>query len=668
MSEDLTRYQDLILFDGPTFFFSEVNGDVDAEEAEGYFHDDVRHLSLWRLLVDGEPLQGITARAVEYYAARIYASPQTEQPPFSVRRDRFVAEGVHEDVVVTNHLAEEQRLRLELRFASDFADIVEAQRGAEDKHGRIGARREAAGREVTLTYERDNFSRSTRIRFSQECDVHDDRAVFELTLAPHAEWKTCVDLSPIEGDRELEPLLRCDSFGTTEPRMPISLSEWFGRAPELEADESLRGTYRQSLLDLASLRIRPRESVEHAMPAGGIPWFMCVFGRDSIVAAYQALPFEPSLAEATLQALAQLQADEWDDWRDAEPGKILHELRRGKLAKLGEIPHTPYYGTHDATQLWLILLDEYERWTGDGELVRKLAPQARRAVAWLDEYGDLDGDGYLEYRSRSEGGLDNLCWKDSDDSILFADGRRADPPVATCEIQGYAYQARLRAARLAREYWADAALAERLEADAAALKERFNRDFWNEERGTFLLALAGPGKDRVDSVTSNPGQCLWTGIVEEEKAARVVERLLRPDLFSGWGIRSMSTEDEGYSPLRYHTGTVWPHDTALIAEGMRRYGFRDEAAKVASTVLDSAAAFEHQLPEVFAGFPRDEARVPVRYPAALTPQSWAAGAPLLALRTLLGLDPEGGELLADPLVDGIRLRGVPFRGSRVDVP
>jgi glycogen debranching enzyme len=365
--------------------------------------------------------------------------------------------------------------------------------------------------------------------------------------------------------------------------------------------------------------------------------------------------------------LAKLQADEWDDWRDAEPGKIAHELRRGKLAQLGEIPHTPYYGTHDATLLWLILLDEYERWTGDDELAHELEPNARRAVEWLERYADLDGDGFLEYRSRSGGGLTNLCWKDSDDAILFADGRVAEPPVATCENQAYAYDARLRVARLARELWDDESLAERQEEAAAALRERFNRDFWNEERGTFLLALAGPGKARVDSVTSNPGQCLWSGIVDEDKAAPVAERLLRDDLFSGWGVRSMSSEDAGYSPLRYHTGTVWPHDTALVAEGLRRYGFRDEATRLACSVLDAAEAFMHQLPEVFAGFARDGAEAPIRYPNALTPQAWAAGAPLLGLRTLLGLDPDGGELRCEPHLperyEGLRLEGVRFRVS-----
>src|SRR5439155_705279 len=288
------------------------------------------------------------------------------------------------------------------------------------------------------------------------------------------------------------------------------------------------------------------------------PWFMTVFGRDSIIAAYETLPFRPELAEATLQALAELQATEWDDFADAQPGKIAHELRRGALAALGEIPRV-YYGTHDAPALFLILLDEYESWTGDREFVRVLEPNARAALAWLEGPADLDGDGYLEYQKRSDAptALDNHCWKDSDDSIRFADGRRAEPPIATCEIQGYAYDARL---------------------------------------------------------------------------------------LTAWGIRSMSEKETAYNPLEYHNGTVWPHDTALIAEGMRRYGFRDEAGRLCEALLHAAECFGNQLPEVFAGFPRDRTEAPVEYPSALKPQAWAAGAPLLAIRTLLGLDAKGGKV------------------------
>jgi glycogen debranching enzyme len=396
MADDLTRNEDLIILDGSTFFFSEPSGDVQATHADGYFFDDVRHLSVWRLLVDGEPLLGITSSTVDYYSARIFLAPKPADAPFSVRRDRFVTEGVHEDIVVSNLEHRERRLTLELRFDADFADILEAQ-DANTAAGQGKRVVEEGERCVTLWYERNGFRRGTRIEFSADCAIHRNAVVFDLALEPHGEWRTCADFVAIEGSEEAPPLLHCDSFGAPEREMPLSLEEWFDHAPDLETeDDELERTYLQSLRDLASLRIRPRENLQHAMPAGGIPWFMCVFGRDSILAASEALPFAPTLAEATLQALADLQATEWDDWRDAEPGKIPHELRRGKLVALGENPRDPYYGTHDATQLWLILLDEYERWTGDAGLVRKLEPAAQRALEWIDEYGDTDGDGYLE--------------------------------------------------------------------------------------------------------------------------------------------------------------------------------------------------------------------------------------------------------------------------------
>jgi glycogen debranching enzyme len=427
------------------------------------------------------------------------------------------------------------------------------------------------------------------------------------------------------------------------------------------------------MLDLAALRIRPDAvTIRWPMPGGGLPWFMTVFGRDSLIAAYEAIAFHQELALATLEALAQLQATGWDNFRDAEPGKIMHELRRGTLAKLGRIPHTPYYGTHDATMLWLIVLEEYERWTGDTTFVRRMEPHARAALAWLEGPADLDGDGYVEYRKRSDSpkALDNHCWKDSDGAILFADGRKAEPPIATCELQGYAYDARRRTARLLRDVWGDPETAGRLEEDAAALKRRFNRDFWVSERRHYALALDGD-KEQVDALTSNTGHLLWSGIVDDRRAAGVVRRLLRPDMFSGWGIRSLSSENGGYNPLMYHNGTVWPHDTAICAAGMRRYGFDEEAGLVCQAVLEAAEKFTNQLPEVFAGFQRDDSEVPVDYPGALKPQAWAAGAPLLALRTLLGLDVAGRRLRSRPWVPKelgrIRLRGVRYRGRTADV-
>jgi glycogen debranching enzyme len=642
---------DLIILDGCTFFYSAENGDVEAKEAEGLFYQDVRHLSRWTVRVDGKEVQPLSSRRVDYYSARIVGMPKQNSKgasQVSLRRDRFVSEGVHEDVILENLSNDPHEVTLELAYGSDFADVMEAQ---ENGGGEGRAWAEAGARSVTLWHDRDGYRRGTRVTFNRSGRVTKRHATFRLRLKPRESWKLCVDMTPIvDGDRK-PPMLRCAAFHDHAPKMPRSLDEWLKRAPHLQTDdEALGRTYRQSVLDLAALRVRPDDvKIKWAMPGGGVPWFMTVFGRDSLITAYESMHIHAELAQAALEALAELQATEWDSWRDAEPGKILHELRRGTLAALDKIPHSPYYGSHDSTLLWLIVLDEFERWTGDRAFVRRMEQHARAALQWLEGPADLDGDGYIEYRKRSDSdkALDNHCWKDSSNSMLFADGRQAEPPIAVCEHQGYAYDARLRTARLLREVWDDEEEAARLEEDAAKLKARFNKDFWSTERRHFVLAL-DKDKQQVDSLTSNTGHLLWSGIVDERRAAGTVRRLLREDMFNGWGVRTMSTENAGYNPLEYHNGTVWPHDTAIVAEGMRRYGFHDEAAKLCTALLDAAHAFSNQLPEVFAGFARDETDMPIEYPDALKPQSWAAAAPLLAVRTLLGLDIVDGRLRTRP--------------------
>jgi glycogen debranching enzyme len=628
----------------------------------------MRHLSRWLLRIEGEPPQALSSRTVDYYSARVAGAACFDRdagtPTVAIRRVRFVAEGVHEDVIVENLTDHPRELELVLEFASDFGDIFEC-RTRPQKQGETTS--EVREREVALRYQRGDFSRTTVIRFSQPCALDGDRASFAVKLAPRESWKTCVDVVPVVDGEERPSRRRCGEFGRPEPYMPMSLGEWLDGAPRLETEwQGLRQTYRQSLLDLAALRFRPLADPTQSLPAGGLPWYMALFGRDSVLTAYQLLPFQPQLARTTLETLAQFQATKRDDFRDAEPGKILHELRRGELAVLGDVPHSPYYGTHDATPLFLVLLDEYEQWTGDRGLVRSLEPTARAAVRWIEEEADLDGDGLLEYLKRSPGGLDNQSWKDSWDAVLFADGRRATPPIATCEVQGYAYDALRRTARLAREVWDDPPFAARLARAAARLHGRFEEMFWHRERGHYAFALAADNL-QVDALTSNIGHLLWSGIATPERARATVERLMSEELFSGWGIRTMSSSDAGYNPLSYHNGSVWPHDTALVAEGMRRYGFRQEASCTAVALLEAAEAFEGRLPELFAGFDRSETGFPVEYDGASRPQSFAAGAPLLALRTLLGLDVRGGKVVVDPsLPDGIPSIALGSSACRLD--
>ncbi len=640
----------LTVLDGNTFFVSDAAGDVEpGDDANGFFHADMRQLSTWRLLVNGRPVRVLTSRTIDYYSASIFATLASvgvgENPPISIRRDRFIARGVHEDLIVQNHSDRKQTLTIEVEYGSDFADLFEVK----DRIPKQGQQRtELDHSRVTLIYTHDHYRRDTVIEFSEIFSVGPDRARFELHLEPRGSWRTCIDVVPVI-DGELKRLEHGGrTFGNPKPDMPTSFEQWMAQAPTLETDNDvLRHTYRQSLIDLAALRFRPMKTLSYSLPAAGLPWFMALFGRDSLITAYQALPFQPHLARTTLEALTAWQAHDVDDFRDAEPGKILHELRLGELAILGERPHSPYYGSHDATPLFLILLDEYERWAGDRDFVRSLQPAAMKALEWIERYGDRDGDGYLEYQTRSKEGLANQCWKDSWNSILFKDGTVAKGPIATCEIQGYAYDARVRMARLARTVWQDSALADRLERDAAALRERFNRDYWVKAEGHYAIALDGQ-KRQVDAMTSNAGHLLWSGIVPEERAAMTVERLMSPDMFTGWGTRTMSSNEAGYNPIEYHDGTVWPHDTAFVAEGMRRYGYREEASHLALMLIQAAEAFEYRLPEVFAGFAREETGEPVEYPTACRPQAWAAGAPLLALRTALGLDVVDGRLRIEP--------------------
>ena len=429
---------------------------------------------------------------------------------------------------------------------------------------------------------------------------------------------------------------------------------------------TLARVYARSLIDLAALRFYPDVLPGASVPAAGLPWFMALFGRDSLITSYQALPFVPELAATTLHVLAACQGKVVDDFREEEPGKILHELRFGELTAFGERPHSPYYGSADATPLFLVLLDEYERWTGDSDLVRELEGAGPGGLDWIDRFGDRDGDGYVEYQRKTEAGLDNQCWKDSWNSIVYPDGRLAPPPRATCEIQGYVYDAKVRSARLAREVWGDEGLAERLAKEAADLKRRFNRDFWVEDRGYFALALDGE-KRQVDTLTSNIGHLLWSGIVDEDRAAPVIRHLTGPRLFSGWGVRTMAEGEGAYNPIEYHNGTVWPHDTALAAAGLARYGDRAGAGRLALALL----AGRLLLPVPAAGGLRrlrpGADRLPRRVSDRLHAAGLGVGGAAAPVSRAAGPGARGDRLTSDPVlperVGSLAFRGIPGAGA-----
>jgi glycogen debranching enzyme len=634
------------ILDGNTFVVSDRRGDLTASprDAHGLFLNDTRFLSRWILTIDGRQpvLLSIDDRSyfrVQFFLA-LAAGTIDLDAHLSVVRRRAVEQGFHEELSIANHHKTAVDLDVRIQAEADFADLFEVKEKLVKKGQHY---RSVDGHTLRLGYRRSDFQRETLISSADLPEIDALGLRFQVHLEPQSTWSTRIDVTAAFRRALADPLPRPDPAERDVER-------WVARAPRLRASwRPLESIYRRSLVDLAALRF-PMPLVGGSLPAAGLPWYMAVFGRDSLIASFQALPFASELAATTLRALAVLQGRAVDPFRDEEPGKILHELRLGELTAFEERPHSPYFGAADTTMLWLILLDEHRRWTGDPELARALEPEARAAVRWIERHGDLDGDGFIEYERRNlETGLENQCWKDSWDAIAFADGRVAQTPRATCELQGYAYDARRRAARLAREVWGDPGWAAKLEADAADLKARFNQDFWLPERGFFALALDGQ-KRQVDALTSNVGHLLWSGIADDDKARLCVRHLMADDLFSGWGIRTMATSEGAYNPIGYHVGTVWPHDNAIIAWGLRRSGYRAEAARVCRAMLEAAELFRGRLPEAFAGYPRDETHYPVEYPTACSPQAWSTGAPLLFLRALLGLEVDDGRLLVDPAI------------------
>ena len=669
MSDGLVK-----ILDGNTFVVSDDRGDIEASltDPTGLFSYDTRFLSKWVLSLNGQRLNALSTDDLHYFETRFFLVPGTGtvyvDAKLSVIRQRAVGNGFTEELTILNHEDEAVQLTVRIDAASDFADLFEV-KDALKKKGKYSARVEKGS--LVLGYQRETYRRETTVSATTPAQIDENGLTFSVTVDPHGSWATELSVTAGLGLGEGLASGRNGGARRRRPSMEKNLERWLADAPRLECDwQPLKATYRRSLVDLAALRFSPRIAGGRSLPAAGLPWFMTMFGRDSIFTSLQALPFTPELAATTLLALGAWQGARVDDFRDEDPGRILHEMRYGEMTAFEERPHSPYYGCADATALYLILLDEYERWTGDRQLVRDLEPEARAALNWIDEYADLLGNGYVSYKRRNEKtGLENQCWKDSWDSISFRDGRLPGFPRATCELQGYAYDAKVRGARLARSVWRDAGLADELERQAADLKRRFNRDFWVEDGQYFALALDENG-DQVDALASNNGHLLWSGIVDKSKAKAVVRHLMGPRLFSGWGVRTLAEGEARYNPIGYHVGTVWPFDCSFIAWGLRRYGFKDEAAQIAAGILDAAEFFDGRLPEAFGGYERKLTRYPVQYPTACSPQAWSTGAPLLFLRTMLGLEPVGDHLIIDPAlpvgIGHLELLDIPGRWGRID--
>jgi glycogen debranching enzyme len=638
----------LTILEGTTFCICDARGDVGGETS-GFFAADTRFLSILRLTVDGRTPLLLSSDKVDYFSAAFFLrnSPTDglKQDTLSIMRRRFVGAAMQDHVVLQNQSAEPVSFRLELEIGSDFADIftVKAHDFAlgDPLHAPplpdlVDAHFDETGNQFLL--EDPPANARTQVILSRPGKADGMRVGFDIELDSRERWELRVDIVPTLNGEVVLPHAAERRFGEELAHIRESLTAWQLRVPQLRADwNELDRAVVQSVADLAALRIRGEDDIHPGrLPAAGMPWFMTVFGRDTLITGLQTLLLGPELARGALEELAELQALADDPLIDAEPGKIVHEVRHGKAAKTW-FPR--YYGTVDATPLYLILVSEVFRWTDDAAFVTSLKEPVLRALEWIDRYGDRDGDGFVEYGKRSERGLDNQSWKDSGDSQRFADGRVAEAPIAPCEVQGYVYDAKQRVAEFAREVWRDRALALRLDREAKELRRRFNEAFWIEERGGYYALALDREKRPVDSMCSNMGHLLWSGIVPSVRIDRVVDALMSEPMWSGWGIRTMSSEDAAYNPLSYHNGTVWPHDNSLIAAGLARYERWPEAQRIVQRMLEAAAYFDHQLPEVFAGLPRSETPFPIAYPTAARPQAWAAGTPILLLQVLLGLRP-----------------------------
>ena len=648
----------ITIHQGRTVLVCEPDGTVPAHSEKGLYFNDTRIISSWSLYADGQRWDLLSGGATSHDAMQVHLTNRkldTASGPVAARTlglvlARSIQGGLHEDLDITNHGAAPVRFNLEVGVRCDFADVFEVKSGKAIRRGSVATEWDAETQRLTTTYTNDDFRRSVSVwpHGDVAMSYANGRLSFVVDLAPGVHWRTCLLYNLGDGARSFEAPDQCSH---DEPVIVSDAPRWKDRVLSLQSsNEEFYRTFNQAVDDMAALRLPHDGGGEDSfVPAAGLPWFTALFGRDSLIASLQNLAVAPDFAMAALDVLGQQQATERDDYRDAEPGKILHELRSGELAHFKLIPHTPYYGTADATPLYLITLHEAWRWTGDLDQVRRLLPVAEGCLRWIDDWGDRDGDGFQEYQTRSPVGYENMAWKDAGDSVPYLDGTLVKGPKALCELQGYVYDAWMRMAELF-DALGSPDRGAGLRAKAAQLYERFNDVFWDEAGGFYAYCLDGE-KRPVLTVASNVGHCLWSGIVRPDRAARVVQRLLAPDMWSGWGIRTLSADHPSFNPYSYQNGSVWPHDNAIIALGFRRYGFVAEAGRVARDLSEAASHFNlNRMPELYAGLARTPFGFPVQYVGANVPQAWAAGAVFMTLRAMLGLDPDApnGVLHVDP--------------------
>lgn len=637
----------LVVRERATFLLTDPQGNARAGNVQGYgiYHADTRHLSTYDLTLNGiRPVMLLSTAELGYAMEQVMTNPKLEQDDertinrgtIELRRQRVVADVVEETLQLRNFNRVEVSLQLLYRFEADFADIFDVRGYKRERHGTLHAT-EVDDADIAYSYTGiDGRTRRTRVAFGTPPDYIDDStALFRITLPPRASATLRLEIAIDDA-----PLRRATRRTRVET-IASDYEKWTEGCTRISTDnEFFNRVLNRSIHDVRMLWSETADG--DAYPAAGTPWFDAPFGRDSCIMAMQMLAYRPDIARQCLQLLAKWQGQRVDYAHDEEPGKILHELRFDELSRSGELPYGPYYGSIDSTPLFLMLAAGLFEWTADVRFLRSLIPEITAAIEWMEQYGDAQGNGYLSYEKRSAKGLINQGWKDSWDAIMHRDGTLARSPLALAEVQGYAYAARMRLAPVL-DRIGESKLAERVRKDARRLYKRFNEEFWLADERLFAMAIDGQGA-AVATVASNPAHCLWSGLIDPANAGEVVGRLMSDDMFSGWGLRTLSERCPRFNPIGYHLGTVWPHDNSIAAMGFKMYGYEAELNDLASALFDASTSFPYfRLPELFSGDARSSHGAPVPYPVACKPQSWAAGAFPLITQAMLGLKPEAPE-------------------------
>jgi glycogen debranching enzyme len=636
----------LAINQGSIFMVTDERGEIDAASEHGLFGGDTRLLSHYKLFVNGVPWLLLTSATVQYNAARIELTNPflptdlgdllAQQVGFTIRRQ--LVHALHEDLDIINYANYPVHFQLEIALRSDFADIFEVRQHQLVRRGNTQTHWSADRCELRTTYTNGDFHRGILFQVldsGSQPQFANGRVIFDIALEAGQSWHTNTryELDDGSGLRSAHRYQRSE-----HAELGALQAEWKAVATRLSsANEDVHRALTQSVEDMGALRMHEQDLARNIwVPAAGVPWYVALFGRDSLIVSLQNMIVSAPFARGALQRLAEYQATTIDEWRDAEPGKIPHELRVGELAYLHKVPHTPYYGTADATILFPIVLHEAWKWMGDQAHLREYVDAAARCLEWADTYGDLDQDGFQEYRTRSPQGYENMGWKDSGDAVVYPDGSQVAQPKGLIELQGYLFDARLRMAEIYTALGETSRAAE-LRAAASELQRRFEDAFWCEDLGFYAFGL-DPHKQPIRTLASNVGHCLWSGLPRPDRAEKVVRRFFEPDFWTGWGIRTLSSGNPAFNPYSYHRGSIWPHDNALIAHGFKRYGFADECARVARDVFEAASYFAgYRLPELYAGLTRQPGSFPVQYLGANIPQAWAAGSLFQLLQAILGL-------------------------------